>query len=150
MGCNKCGDKSQSRYGSGETKQVEYKTAQEQELAMRGEQVRQQLDSAVEKIRALSYEQLKESRMKQIQSVREAEDVRLKETTEAMKQVYVEELIAIVNGEDVLPTGTSPLQALVRLNRFLQRQDFSFMNKLYPTLATQVKDMLAERQHITI
>lgn len=84
--------------------------------------------------RALSYEELTARRQFQ-QNVMEqqAEQVML-QMTDDMKQVHIDELIAVVNCEKMSVPGMTPQQAIVSLQETLEREDFSFIEVLYPGL----------------
>ncbi len=70
-------------------------------------------------------------------ATREIENAFL-QMTDAMKQFHILHLLAIANYENLHAPGLSPEQALVGLKFALDREDFSKINDLYPTLKEQV------------
>lgn len=87
----------------------------------------------------LSYAEIKSRQDAMLEAAREHSEVALHDMTDDMRRVYVESLVSVANG-DLMSMGTlTPEQAIIGLYQLLQRDDFSFITNIYPTLKPQVE-----------
>lgn len=103
-----------------------------------------------EEAKQLSYEELAKMRddlrnAHKSKSAREFEGM-----TEAMKVIFVEDLVSVANYQEVSPVGMSPDQAVMSLEHILQRDDFSFVDEKFPNLRESVKKRMAKLREVPL
>lgn len=94
---------------------------------------------AYQAAQALSYEEIKARLQAGRADRKEKEEEAMAGMSSAMKRVHIETLVSIFNGDTSDVMGMSPNQAITSLYQLLNRDDFSFILKIYPFLLNQVK-----------
>ena len=90
--------------------------------------------SALVAAQKMSYEELTARRTMQQRMIKSQGDAILAEMTDAMKRVHVDELIGVANADLLALPGMTPAQAVIALRDVLSRDDFAFVEDLYPGL----------------
>ncbi len=67
-----------------------------------------------------------------------------RQMTDAMRHFHVISLLSVANYENLAMPGVSPDQAVIALQEALNREDFSHINDLYPTLKEKVNARYGE------
>jgi hypothetical protein len=94
--------------------------------------------------RDASYEELKAREEAQQKRMDAEGEVAMSYMTDAMRQIHIEQLIAMANCEKTGLPGMSPGQAVVALKELLARDDHKFVDNLYPGLRAAVDTRYAE------
>lgn len=158
MACKGCGNKKSQRYSKNirihqqsqpsDEDRVKDMVGKPTERPSKSHQTPDSFSEVVERAkqnaRQMDYKELKERKEQHIFLARAAADEDLSTSTMAMKRLYLEELVSIWNGEEVVPSGTTPHNALRLLKELLSRTDFDFINTLYPELKRQVDEKYKE------
>lgn len=136
MGCRGCSEK-ESRYGGNKamgTGDID-KNIHRQEDSMA-----QPMDpmSAFFSAKQFSYEELKQRQDFTREAAKKQADHIMSEMTDAMRQVHLEELIATANSDLMSIPGMTSDQAVVSIKDALDRDNFIFVETLYPGLKEAV------------
>jgi hypothetical protein len=136
MGCKGCDDKV-SRYGG--VKMSGDMDDNNQTYVQQGS-MNQPVDpmSAFFSAKQFSYEELKERQDFSRDAARKQSSHIMDEMTDAMKQIHLEELIATANCELMSIPGMTADQAIVSIKDALDRDNFHFVETLYPGLKEAV------------
>ena len=144
MSCKGCGDKTVSRYGE-VINQAPPPPGGPQDPLGSGKPG-DPIDpfSSFYAARGLSYEELTTRREMSQRMLRQAAEEMLVHMSEPMKQVHIDELISVVNCETDTVPGMTPNQALVALNRLIDRDSWQEAFSYYPGLKEEVKKRYQE------
>lgn len=94
--------------------------------------------------RNLSYDDIMARKQFQQEILEKQSEAVMAQMTNDMRQVHLEELIAVVNCEGMSVPGMSPGQAIVVLKESLDKKEFSFADDLYPGLREVVTERYVE------
>lgn len=86
----------------------------------------------------LSFEEIMYRAGVQQKAVESEIDKAFSEMTQPMRQYHIMTLLSVANYENMNSHGVTPEQAIVGLKEALEREDFNFINNLYPHLKPQV------------
>ena len=142
MGCRGCEDKV-SRYGGIKLEGGDM-DSQEKDYAQQGS-MNQYSDpmSAFFSAKQFTYEELKERQNFSRDAAKKQSEHIMSEVTDAMKQIHLEELIATANCEMMSIPGMTSDQAIVAIHDALNRNNFYFVETLYPGLKEAVAARLS-------
>ena len=151
MSCHNCGNKTSSRHKPTSSVFVDIdkdRVPQNTEINMPGPAPQvgngfgppgaNDAFAAFLEAKRLTYEQLTERRLFQQRMVEKQQEQIMGEMSDSMRQVHVDELIAVANCDKAGIPGMTPVQAIVLLKETLERSDFSFIAPLYPGLVEAV------------
>lgn len=127
MSCRNCEDKP-SRYQSVATKDIDRPPVE----------IPSEPYSNFLAARSKSYEDLLKEDQEMLKFLDQQAEAAYLEMSDAMKRRYVEKMVAVANCDEVSPLGANPGQAVRALHKVLNREDFSFILDIYPTLKDQV------------
>lgn len=146
MSCRDCGDK-HSRYDKKVPSNVD-------ETGNRAQQVRDAPGfnagpasdpfTSFFAAQKMTYEELGEQRRLHWQMIEQQTEQVFSQMTDAMRQIHVDELVAVVNCEKMSMPGMTSGQAIASLAEALERDDFSFVKDLYPGLKEVVTVRMEE------
>jgi len=94
--------------------------------------------------RNLSYDEIMARKKLQLEILEKQSEVVMAQMTDDMRQIHLEELIAVVNCEGMSVPGMTPGQAIVVLKESLDKEEFSFAGDLYPGLREAVEKRYVE------
>lgn len=94
--------------------------------------------SAFFSAKQFTYDELKSRQTFSKEAAEKQADHIMDEMTDAMKQIHLEELIATANNDPLSIPGMSAEQAIVSIKRALDRDNFFFVETLYPGLKEAV------------
>ena len=96
--------------------------------------------------KSLSYEEMRDRIEFQQKLMESQQEQVMLQMTDAMRQIHIDELVAVVNCEKMAVPGMTEGQAIMALHEALQREDFSFITELYPGLKEAVSERYIEIQ----
>lgn len=142
MGCGGC-DEKESRYGGAK---VMNNGDIDKAMPQPKGTMAQPMDpmSAFFSAKQFSYEELKQRQDFTREAAKKQADHIMSEMTDAMRQIHLEELIATANSDMMSIPGMAADQAIVALKDALDRDNFAFVETLYPGL----KEAVASRYEI--
>lgn len=100
--------------------------------------------SAFLEAKRMSYRELTERKLFQQRMLDNQQEQIMLEMSDAMRQIHIDELVAVVNHDKAGIPGMSSEQAIVILNETLARADFAFIHPLYPGLKEAVSKRFEE------
>lgn len=104
--------------------------------------------------KSLTYQEMADRREFQQRMAEQQQEQLFLEMSDAMKQIHIDELIAVANCDKMGVPGMTPQQAIVALQETLSREDFSFVDELYPGLREAVRkkyrDLIVDRLPVRI
>jgi hypothetical protein len=150
MGCKDCSDKT-SRYGGLKMDAGDIDTQAPPQGTPKGNPAASGMAQPTDPMsiflsaKAYSYVELKERQEFSRRAAIQQADHIMKEMTDAMRQVHLEELIATANSDIMSIPGMTSDQAIVSIKMSLDRPDFEYVTTLYPGLKEAI-----ELRHATI
>jgi hypothetical protein len=98
----------------------------------------------IERMNSLSYDEIKDHTRKFKVYFEELAERQLLKMSQTVKQTFFEELIDVVNCDGISPAGATPDQAAAMAWKVIQRDDFRFLEDVYPGIT----DKLRKRQEL--
>jgi hypothetical protein len=139
MVCRDCGDKTKNRYQSETPPPVS-------EAPQTGFKGHVDPYDALIATKKFSYEELKERNSLQNKMMEDQANRITEQMSDAMRQIYIDEMISVANCEKMTHQGITPDQAIVTLATILEKPQFSFVDDLYPGLREAVEVRYTEIQ----
>ena len=143
MSCKDCGQKKVNRHGTPTVKYGGAETVAEQTVsAAQGfspdtKGTSQANDFYSDQL--LTYKELKERNEAQRVLVRAEGEKAIRQMTQDMRRIYVEQMVGVANGDLVSSSPMSMDQAVLVLYDLLKREDFQHVSEIYPNLFSQVE-----------
>ncbi len=108
-----------------------------------GDQSMNEMFKQMQQTQELTYEEIDQRRRQVYAEMHLINERNLSMMSIAMRRIYVEEMVKIINCDEIAPSGASPQHALKTLKNILDRPDFLFMDEHYPLLRKQVDERYA-------
>jgi hypothetical protein len=152
MTCNGCGEKSTNRYGIKNVSNPSKSDLKRDNIALNRDSrsniqapIQPEFNNPfmdVDKLNQLSYSQIKENSKQFKKFFEDMSEKQFSKMNEDFKRAFFENLIDIINCTTLAPEGASPDQAASIAHKLIYREDFKFLEKIYPG----VKEKLDFRQ----